>query len=58
MDNGFNCYPLFLKDENLKSLRSSKAFAEILAREEEKYKRIRTKYGGRKGRAGHSRRGH
>ncbi|MBI2948665.1 MAG: protein kinase [Verrucomicrobia bacterium] len=49
VDNGFNCYPLFLEDENLKSLRSDKAFTEILAKEEKKYKKIKAKYGGRKG---------
>jgi len=45
VEDGFNCYPLFLKDGNLDSLREIPEFKRLLAREEEKYNYYKSKFG-------------
>ena len=45
IEDGFNCYPLFLKDANLDSLRGIQAFKDLLASEEQKYKSYKAKFG-------------
>jgi serine/threonine protein kinase/class 3 adenylate cyclase len=43
--NGWNCYPLFLVDHNLKSLMGSQEFKVLLADEEKKYKYYKAEFG-------------
>jgi adenylate cyclase len=45
VEDGFNCYPLFLKDASLDSLRNVQHFKDLLAEEEKKYKYYKSKFG-------------
>ena len=45
VNDGWNCYPLFLVDHNLDSLRGIQQFKDLMAKEKEKYDYYKAKFG-------------